>query len=121
MNFFSLLQVYIKKGRASECICSLPNGIAMYQQCLNFHLSCRMSPKEVHELGLEEVARIQRQMKLVAKKEGYDHVFPYIKKLKTKEGSKFASGVSGVCGVGERFLLLLSLWGEGIQVCCHFG
>ena len=87
-------QVYIKKGRASECICSLPNGISMYQQCLNFHLSCEMSPKEVHELGLKEVARIQKEMKALAKKEGYDHIFDYIKELKTKENSKFTSGVS---------------------------
>ena len=87
-------QVYMKKGRASECICSLPNGISMYQQCLNYHLSCEMSPKEVHELGLKEVARIQQKMKALAKKEGYDHIFDYIKDLKTKGDNKFTSGVS---------------------------
>ncbi|KAK7097542.1 hypothetical protein V1264_004500 [Littorina saxatilis] len=86
-----LEEVYLKKCRPSECICSLPNGIALYQQCLNFHTSCEMSPKEVHELGLQEVARIQEQMKVLAKKEGFDHIFDYIKDLKTRENSKFTS------------------------------
>ncbi|KAL8609309.1 hypothetical protein ACOMHN_060037 [Nucella lapillus] len=86
-----LKEVYLKKTRASECICSLPQGKDMYQQCLQFHLSCHMSPKEVHELGLKEVDRIQAQMKALAKKEGHTHVFDYIKKLKTKQDGKFQS------------------------------
>lgn len=82
-------EAYMRKTRPSECICSLPNGITYYQQCLDFHLSCHMTPMAVHELGLKEVARIQKLMKAVAKKGGYDHIFDYIKTLKTRESSKF--------------------------------
>ncbi|XP_076467677.1 uncharacterized protein LOC143298678 isoform X1 [Babylonia areolata] len=84
-----LKEVYLKKTRVSECVCSLPSGKEMYQQCLQFHLSCNMSVKEVHELGLKEVDRIQKEMKALAKKEGHTHIFDYIKKLKTKTEGKF--------------------------------
>jgi hypothetical protein len=43
---------------------------------------------------LKEVARIQELMKAVAKKEGFDHIFDYIKTLKTSGSSIFDTAVS---------------------------
>ncbi|PVD34570.1 hypothetical protein C0Q70_05846 [Pomacea canaliculata] len=80
-----IVEIYFKNLRSSECVCSLPNGPRLYQQCLNFHLSCTMSPKEIHELGLREVERIRQQMSLLAEKEGFGSIFDYTKHLSTKD------------------------------------
>ncbi|KAK7473389.1 hypothetical protein BaRGS_00035362 [Batillaria attramentaria] len=81
--------VYFRSLRPSECAASLPHGLSMYQQCLNFHLSCEMSPKEVHELGLREVDRIYQCMKDLARKEGFDHIFDFVKHVKRKDEGMF--------------------------------
>ncbi|XP_005096181.1 uncharacterized protein LOC101858551 [Aplysia californica] len=65
-----LEEEYIPQCRASPGVSSLPNGQRWYQQCLDYHLSYATSPQEVHDLGLQEVARIQKQIVDVAKREG---------------------------------------------------
>ncbi|GFO11541.1 hypothetical protein PoB_003804600 [Plakobranchus ocellatus] len=56
----------------------MKNGQAWYQQCLDYHLSCRMSPREVHDIGLAEVARIQARVLELANIEGLGQTFPDI-------------------------------------------
>ena len=52
------LQEYLPAARAEPGISSLSGGKEFYQQCLNWHLTTKMTPEEVHNLGLAEVARI---------------------------------------------------------------
>ncbi|KAK7450691.1 hypothetical protein BaRGS_00039897 [Batillaria attramentaria] len=86
-----LENVYFYKLRPSESILSLPDGEKMYQQCLNFHLSCEMTPEEVHELGLTEVERIYQRISELAIREGYSHYYDYVQHVKKKDKEQFDS------------------------------
>ncbi len=50
----------------------LPNGSAYYEYILHLHTSTDLTPDEVHELGLQEVARIQAEMGAILADLGYD-------------------------------------------------
>jgi uncharacterized protein (DUF885 family) len=54
---------YLPNTRSTYGVAGLPDGNAFYAACLKWHLTTAISPKEVHEIGLQEVARIQRLMK----------------------------------------------------------
>jgi uncharacterized protein (DUF885 family) len=55
-------QRYLPAATVSIAASSLPPGIAYYESRLEQNTTTRMSPKEIHELGLAEVARINKEM-----------------------------------------------------------
>ncbi|WAR28597.1 hypothetical protein MAR_014301, partial [Mya arenaria] len=55
-----LIDEYMPATRSGLGIGSLPNGKENYQACLYFHSSVNMTAEEVHNKGLEEVARIEK-------------------------------------------------------------
>ena len=63
----SFLQEYFPHLRPEIAISSLDKGEEFYQQCLNYHLSCRMTPEGIHEIGLKEVERIKTEIEKVRK------------------------------------------------------
>ncbi|XP_035824876.1 uncharacterized protein LOC101864606 [Aplysia californica] len=71
-------ETYMKKTRPCAGINTLKNGSAWYQACLNHHLSCMMTPQEVHEIGLKEVQRIRGEILKLAAKEELGGTFPAI-------------------------------------------
>ncbi|XP_041366602.1 uncharacterized protein LOC121381379 [Gigantopelta aegis] len=62
---------YMKNLRQAEGVSSLANGAQLYQKCLDYHLSCHMTPAEIHELGQKEVKRIHESMLKIAEEEGF--------------------------------------------------
>lgn len=52
-------------------IWNLPNGEAMYAYFARQHTTTDMTPKEIHETGLSEVARIRAQMEAIRQKVGF--------------------------------------------------
>ncbi len=50
---------------------TLPDGAAYYDQCIAAHTTLKMSAKEIHELGLAEVARLSAEMEAVKKRLGF--------------------------------------------------
>lgn len=83
--------VYLKNVRESEGITSIPGGKEYYQQCLNFHLSCEMTPEEVYDIGMKEIDRINKLMKDLAHSEGFDDLYEYIKHVNSQEDGVFSS------------------------------
>ncbi|BFZ14786.1 hypothetical protein BsWGS_17825 [Bradybaena similaris] len=86
---FKALKAYIeeeynKHVRPGEGISTVKDGRLWYQQCLNFHLTCSMTPQQVHDLGLKEVARIQERIFRVAEKEQLGRTCPQIMEAITK-------------------------------------
>ncbi|XP_025080349.1 uncharacterized protein LOC112555951 isoform X1 [Pomacea canaliculata] len=77
---------YFKHTRQGYGVGTLPQGKEYYQACLRWYLSLSMSPEEVHQLGLREVARIEAQMKRIMVKQGYDgySVAEYFDELRRK-------------------------------------
>ena len=48
----------------------LPGGGAFYAQCLRYHTSTGMSPEEVHETGLRQIAELSAQAEPLLRAEG---------------------------------------------------
>ena len=56
-------------------VSSLPViGEQFYKQCLKFHTSTNMTEEEIHNLGLEEVDRIEKEMMDIVVEMGYDNL-----------------------------------------------
>ncbi len=49
---------YLAASRTTSGIGSLPSGENLYKVCVKQWTTTNMSPEEIHELGLKEVARI---------------------------------------------------------------
>jgi uncharacterized protein (DUF885 family) len=62
---------YLPHGRKEVGMWSLPDGVARYAYKAKSSTTTEMSPEEIHQLGLSEVARIEGQMLQTAQKLGY--------------------------------------------------
>ncbi|GAB3428172.1 DUF885 domain-containing protein [Massilia solisilvae] len=62
---------YMAAARASSGYGDLPNGAAWYKARIKNNTNLALTPQQVHELGLKEVARIQRQLAELGPKLGY--------------------------------------------------
>lgn len=62
---------YIPASRTTDGIDAIPDGKAYYQYLVKFYTSTDMTPDEVYELGLIEVARIREEMEQVKTKVGF--------------------------------------------------
>ncbi|MBM3143376.1 MAG: DUF885 domain-containing protein [Chloroflexi bacterium] len=66
------------ESRAAENhgVWNLPDGDAYYTQCLRTATTTDLTPEQVHEIGLQEVARIEREMSAILEGLGYKGVHP---------------------------------------------
>ena len=62
---------YVPKGRAEPGIWALPDGAARYAYAVEQSTTTKMSPEEIHQLGLREVARDRALMLKIANRLGY--------------------------------------------------
>jgi uncharacterized protein (DUF885 family) len=67
IDAFSALQ---SKATANNGAWSLPNGEAYYAWAVRSHTTSNMTPQQVHELGLAEVARVGAEMDAILQGEG---------------------------------------------------
>jgi uncharacterized protein (DUF885 family) len=74
---------YAPKGRTTLAITSLPDGQRRYQNNIYGRTTTRMTPDEIHQLGLREIDRIQAEMTVIAKKEGFADLAAFRASLKT--------------------------------------
>jgi uncharacterized protein (DUF885 family) len=62
---------YAPKGRTEPGLWSLPDGNARYAAAVKSSTTTDMTPGQIHELGLREVARIEGEMMKIASKMGF--------------------------------------------------
>jgi uncharacterized protein (DUF885 family) len=62
---------YLPKARTSTSWSDLPNGADWYRLLVRVQTTTNMSPAEIHELGLREVARIRSEMEAVKTQVGF--------------------------------------------------
>jgi uncharacterized protein (DUF885 family) len=74
---------YAPYGRTEPGIWSLPNGDALYRFAVKQQTTTSMTPAAIHELGMKEVARIQADMLVIAKREGSGDRKSFQESLKT--------------------------------------
>ncbi|HXM92380.1 MAG TPA: DUF885 domain-containing protein [Candidatus Dormibacteraeota bacterium] len=82
-NFGEFIRTkYAPEGRTILAITSLPDGQKRYQNNIYARTTTRMSPDEIHELGLREIDRIEKEMTAIAKKEGFADLATFRASLK---------------------------------------
>lgn len=63
---------YLPKARATAGIGALPNGKAWYAANAASSTTTNLTPDQIHDIGLAEVARIQAEFAVLGPKMGYD-------------------------------------------------
>jgi uncharacterized protein (DUF885 family) len=74
---------YAPQGRTTLSVTSLPDGEKRYQNDIYQRTTTHMTPDEIHQLGLREMDRIQAEMLVIAKKEGFADLASFRASLKT--------------------------------------
>jgi uncharacterized protein (DUF885 family) len=63
---------YLGAARESVGLSELPNGKAWYAHMVKLRTTTDLTPDEIHQIGLDEVARIQKEMRGVMEEVGFD-------------------------------------------------
>jgi len=83
---------YAPAGRTEVGLWSLPDGEARYAARVKTSTTTAMTPEEIHQLGLREVARIEGEMLAIAKQLGFADLKSFNASLGTNEALKAKSG-----------------------------
>jgi uncharacterized protein (DUF885 family) len=78
-----LRTVYALEGRTTLSITSLPDGQKRYENDIYARTTTRLTPDEIHQIGLREIDRIEGEMTRIAKKEGFADLAAFRASLKT--------------------------------------
>lgn len=74
---------YAPKGRSEPGMWALPNGDALYRFRIRQQTTTAMDPEAIHQLGLSQVAQIEADELVIAKKLGFDDLKKFRASLKT--------------------------------------
>ncbi|MEJ1966147.1 MAG: DUF885 domain-containing protein [Gammaproteobacteria bacterium] len=66
---------YLPASRATDGIWDTPDGLAFYQERARFHTTTNLTPEQIHQIGLKEVARIRAAMDEVIREVGFKGSF----------------------------------------------
>jgi uncharacterized protein (DUF885 family) len=70
-----LVEEYLPRTRETIAMSALPDGAAWYDFSVRQSTTTRLTPREIHEIGLREVARIRAEMDRVMASTGYEQGF----------------------------------------------
>ena len=74
---------YAPRGRTVLSVTSLPDGQKRYENDIYARTTTRMTPEDIHQLGLREIDRIESEITAIAKKEGFADRESFQASLKT--------------------------------------
>jgi len=75
---------YAPHGRTTLSVTSLPGGAARYRNNIKSRTTLSdVTPDQIHELGLKEIDRIEKEMVEIAHKEGFADLAAFRESLKT--------------------------------------
>ena len=74
---------YAPHGRTTLSIASLPDGQRRYENDIYARTTTNLTADEIHQLGLREVDRIEAEMMILAKKQGFADLASFRASLKT--------------------------------------
>lgn len=110
---FTALQ---KKTAASHGAWSLPDGDAWYAHLVRRHTTTTMTPQQVHDVGLAEVARIAAQMDEILKGQGLAEgtVGARVQALASRSEHQFANTPEGKQAMLARYQEILAEIDQGM-------
>ena len=73
---------YVPKGRKDPGVWALPDGEARYLAAIEEHTTTKMTADEIHELGLSEVARIEKEQEEIGKQLGFKNLAAFRKHIR---------------------------------------
>jgi uncharacterized protein (DUF885 family) len=73
---------YAPQGRTTLAVTSLPDGVKRYQNDIYGRTTTHMTADEIHQIGLREIDRIQAEMTVIAKKQGFADLAAFRASLK---------------------------------------
>jgi uncharacterized protein (DUF885 family) len=62
---------YLAASRTDPGIWSAPNGEALYRTAIRAWTTLEMDPREIHQIGLDEIASIEAERRAIAQREGF--------------------------------------------------
>ena len=82
LDYFT--KIYLPACRKDVGAWALPDGDAFYRYAVRFYTTTALDPKEIHAIGLREVARIHAEMEKVIAETGFHGSFAdFLKDLRT--------------------------------------
>jgi uncharacterized protein (DUF885 family) len=94
-----LVKRYIPNCRESIACSDLPNGKAWYQQRIHTMTTTRLTPREIHTIGLSEVKRIRSEMEKIKAQSGFTgSLAEFFKFLRTDERFYYKMGTQLLAG-----------------------
>jgi uncharacterized protein (DUF885 family) len=73
---------YAPQGRTALAVTSLPDGEKRYQNDIYGRTTTHLTADEIHQIGLREMDRIQAEMTVIAKKQGFADLAAFRASLK---------------------------------------
>ena len=70
-RLIALMRLHQARAGGDDGVWRLPNGKEYYTERLRYHTTTNLSPDQIHALGLEEVARIQAEMRVIMRNVGF--------------------------------------------------
>jgi len=87
-----LRDTYRKQARPQTALTSLRDGRAGYATLIHAYTTTRMTAEQIHQLGLQEVARLEKEMEQLARADSFaGPVTEYEKQLGQRPGMRFTS------------------------------
>ena len=87
-----LRTTYRPRARAQVGLASLRDGRTAYARLVRHYTTTAMAPEQIHQLGLREVARLEREMETIARDYGFSGtVAAFERELANRPGMRFES------------------------------
>ncbi|XP_042863033.1 uncharacterized protein LOC122247652 [Penaeus japonicus] len=102
---FETLKNYVNNEyvtRPEIAVTSLPDGVQRYNQLLRFHTSTNLGVTDIHQLGLDEVTRIEGEMAKVIEELGYDMSVPEFSAMIRNDSSFYLNDPEEMMAYFER-------------------
>lgn len=74
---------YAPAGRTEAGIWALPNGRALYRYSVRTRASTNMSPDQIYNLGIAQVAKVEKEQTAIVRKLGFQNLKAFRESLKT--------------------------------------
>ena len=88
-----LVNEYLPESRDSIGISDVPNGKEWYEYLARYHTTTDLTPDEIHEIGLREVAKIRAEMEGIIEQVGWEGDFnSFLQYLRTDSRFYYETG-----------------------------
>ena len=88
-----LVNEYLPESRDTIGISDVPNGKEWYEYLARYHTTTNLTPDEIHEIGLREVAKIRAEMEGIIEQVGWEGDFnSFLQYLRTDPKFYYETG-----------------------------